>query len=480
LEKKAIPRTPPRSSSPLKKKAREISPHGSHDAFVYSSSTISSARRAREEDEGRGEYQAKSSSYNEENGLSIRHSSFRFEGKYPDRSPTHHAKGRYGDIRDEKRKDDPRPSNTSGRESKEHLPSRSPHKRDRSERRAGVDAEEESRREERPIKSSHSEDKRDKNSNSQALKADELEDGEIGSPLEKIRKVETEQTKTDSRQDEKVAEEEKEEGEAEGTNKNIAADVERVEEEQSSEFKEGEGGEGGKERAREAGDVSAQQSTVGHMMSVPNTTAYHTDEGKSAIRSTHFGSNVVMSTSSGSASQSNGGVNWQTMPWPEEVEAERERRVRKRNRPPPVPLRERTFYGCSSIDQYNLGVKLGQGTFGEVKKASHFLTGVEVALKKVTIHEEKDGMPITAIREIKLLKKLSHPSIIAVIDMAYRGATERGRMGEVFMVEPYMDHDLNGMLENPSIQFTPSQIKLYMKQLFEGTLYMHQVSYNCQ
>jgi hypothetical protein len=167
---------------------------------------------------------------------------------------------------------------------------------------------------------------------------------------------------------------------------------------------------------------------------------------------------------------------WQSIPWPEEEETDRERRVRRRNRPPVIPLRERTFYGCSSIDQYNLGVKLGQGTFGEVKKASHFLTGVEVALKKVTIHEEKDGMPITAIREIKLLKKVSHASIIAVVDMAYRAPTERGRMGEVFMVEPYMDHDLNGMLENPSIHFTPSQIKLYMKQLFEGTLYMHQVS----
>lgn len=46
------------------------------------------------------------------------------------------------------------------------------------------------------------------------------------------------------------------------------------------------------------------------------------------------------------------------------------------------------------------------------------------------------------------------------------------------MIEPYMDHDLNGMLENPSIAFTPSQMKLYMKQLLEGTLYMHQVS-NC-
>lgn len=148
-------------------------------------------------------------------------------------------------------------------------------------------------------------------------------------------------------------------------------------------------------------------------------------------------------------------------------------RERRRNRPRPVPLNERKFYGCSSLDDYEITVKLGQGTFGEVKKGRHIATGVEVALKKVTIHDEKDGMPITALREIKLLKKLSHPSIVPVIDMAYRPSGERGKLGDVYMVEPYMDHDLNGMLENPNIRLEHSQIKLYMKQLLEGTLYMH-------
>ena len=43
------------------------------------------------------------------------------------------------------------------------------------------------------------------------------------------------------------------------------------------------------------------------------------------------------------------------------------------------------------------------------------------------------------------------------------------------MVFPYMDHDLAGLLENERVQFSPSQIKLYMKQLLEGTEYMHKV-----
>lgn len=60
----------------------------------------------------------------------------------------------------------------------------------------------------------------------------------------------------------------------------------------------------------------------------------------------------------------------------------------------------------------------------------------------------------------------------------------------VYMVFPYMDHDLAGLLENERVKLQPSHIKLYMKQLLEGTEYMHRVcpnfivpcsilSYNC-
>ncbi len=43
----------------------------------------------------------------------------------------------------------------------------------------------------------------------------------------------------------------------------------------------------------------------------------------------------------------------------------------------------------------------------------------------------------------------------------------------MYMVTPYMDHDLSGLLENPSVHFTEPQIKCYMLQLLEGTRYLH-------
>ncbi len=45
----------------------------------------------------------------------------------------------------------------------------------------------------------------------------------------------------------------------------------------------------------------------------------------------------------------------------------------------------------------------------------------------------------------------------------------------VYMVFPYMDHALAGLLENERVKLQPSHIKLYMKQLLEGTEYMHRV-----
>ena len=45
----------------------------------------------------------------------------------------------------------------------------------------------------------------------------------------------------------------------------------------------------------------------------------------------------------------------------------------------------------------------------------------------------------------------------------------------VYTVFLYMGHNLIRLLENERVQLSPSQIKLYMKQLLEGTEYMHHV-----
>ena len=103
----------------------------------------------------------------------------------------------------------------------------------------------------------------------------------------------------------------------------------------------------------------------------------------------------------------------------------------------------------------------------EVYKARHRKSGKVVALKKLLSRSEQEGFPITALREIKLLKALKHPNVVELVDMA------SGPDSAIYMVFPYMDHDLTGLLES-DVKFTIPQIKCYMKQLLEGIRYLHQ------
>ena len=40
-----------------------------------------------------------------------------------------------------------------------------------------------------------------------------------------------------------------------------------------------------------------------------------------------------------------------------------------------------------------------------------------VALKKVRLENEKEGFPITAVREIKILRQLNHPNIVNLMEI---------------------------------------------------------------
>ncbi|TKA31121.1 hypothetical protein B0A50_02090 [Salinomyces thailandicus] len=148
--------------------------------------------------------------------------------------------------------------------------------------------------------------------------------------------------------------------------------------------------------------------------------------------------------------------------------------------PPMTDPTQRRFRGSAKIGEYEvMREKLGEGTFGVVSKARSKRSGNLVALKKILMHNEKDGFPITALREVKLLKMLSHPNILRLEEMAVERAPvdDKGKTGKkratLYMVTPYMDHDLSGMLTNPEIRFSEAQIKCYMQQLLEGLRYLH-------
>jgi cyclin-dependent kinase len=64
------------------------------------------------------------------------------------------------------------------------------------------------------------------------------------------------------------------------------------------------------------------------------------------------------------------------------------------------------------MDRYEKIARVGEGTYGVVYKAKDRVSGEIVALKRIRLESEEEGIPSTAIREIALLKELQHPNVV--------------------------------------------------------------------
>ena len=81
--------------------------------------------------------------------------------------------------------------------------------------------------------------------------------------------------------------------------------------------------------------------------------------------------------------------------------------------------------------------------------------------------------PITAIREIKILKILNHKNVVRLKEIVTsKGSDYNQGKGSIYMVMEFLEHDLTG-LTDAGQKFTVPQIKCYMKQLLEGLAYCH-------
>eukprot|EP00474_Spongospora_subterranea_P008681 CRZ09139.1 hypothetical protein [Spongospora subterranea] len=118
-------------------------------------------------------------------------------------------------------------------------------------------------------------------------------------------------------------------------------------------------------------------------------------------------------------------------------------------------------------ERYQKLEKIGEGTYGIVYKAKDRLTGEVLALKKIRLSIDDEGIPSTAIREISLLKQLHHPNIVRLFDVVH---TEK----KLTLVFEFLDQDLKKYLDAAGEKgLDPSSIKSFLMQLLRGVAYCH-------
>jgi len=120
------------------------------------------------------------------------------------------------------------------------------------------------------------------------------------------------------------------------------------------------------------------------------------------------------------------------------------------------------------MENYHKIEKIGEGTYGVVYKGKNTQTGEIVAMKKIRLESEEEGVPSTAIREISLLKELQHPNIVLLQDVLMQE-------NKLYLIFEFLTMDLKKYLDSfPNDKYPDKMlIKSYLFQLTQGILFCH-------
>ena len=128
---------------------------------------------------------------------------------------------------------------------------------------------------------------------------------------------------------------------------------------------------------------------------------------------------------------------------------------------------------CNDTSKYEKIVDKGSGAFGKVFKSKIKNTNELVALKQIKFNEEKnkkEGFPITAMREIILMKQLNHKNILSLNEIVV------SPNNETYLVFEYMDFDFLRLITEHKIKFKAEHVKCIMNQILQGMKYLHEKS----
>ncbi|KAI8419953.1 hypothetical protein MSG28_008569, partial [Choristoneura fumiferana] len=119
-----------------------------------------------------------------------------------------------------------------------------------------------------------------------------------------------------------------------------------------------------------------------------------------------------------------------------------------------------------TMQKYEKLEKIGEGTYGTVFKAKNKETHEIVALKRVRLDDDDEGVPSSALREICLLKELKHKNIVRLYDVLH---SEK----KLTLVFEHCDQDLKKYFDSLNGEIDLDVVKSFMYQLLRGLAFCH-------
>merc|ERR1711962_364540 len=138
---------------------------------------------------------------------------------------------------------------------------------------------------------------------------------------------------------------------------------------------------------------------------------------------------------------------------------------------PKLPVYLPSVHGCRSVAEFQCINRIEEGTYGVVYRARDKRTKEIVALKKLKMEREKEGFPITSLREINTLLIAQHVNVVTV-----REIVVGSNMDQIFIVMDFVQHDLKGLMETMRKKnqvFLPGEVKCLMQQLLRAIHHLH-------
>ncbi|OAG29695.1 cyclin-dependent kinase 12/13 [Nematocida displodere] len=134
--------------------------------------------------------------------------------------------------------------------------------------------------------------------------------------------------------------------------------------------------------------------------------------------------------------------------------------------------------GSALVGNYQILGEIGGGNNGKVFLGLCQTTEKKFVLKQITLKRRSDGIPITFIREIQVLRKIDHPNLIelkeVILGEEEKVANLEAKEFKIYLVFPYLGKDLLVIIKKGVL--SQKLVSSYCRQILCGIEYLHRES----